>query len=323
MKPNTIKSIRDTFLYQSMNASGAADKIIKTALTKGKMLSANDLEFEVATINRYYKYPLKKAVIDAFTNGDLKAVVIPQAVEERISQAIPFILGGVGNKMVAYAFIDNYAKYNKKDDNYSIDPKKLYAILEGAYMALIIQQSFRVIARSNVACVEGGSIFAHTFVRPLNKIYALNVDKRVFTKMLYLAAKYYLINILGMPFNSDSVQNYAMTICEADSPYIINEVDGAFKEEDYTNINSFITAIQNHAYMISQSLASLTTRDYVYEFTKTYHPSMMFFLEHFTYFMFNVEAVTIGAYLNNQAVLENIVGKSGAKLYSLVAGYQY
>ena len=53
-----------------------------------------------------------------------------------------------------------------------------------------------------------------------------------------------------------------------------------------------------------------------------YQSSSIFALEHLSYFLFMVDSVILGAYLNNQAVLEDVVGKSGAKLYTVISAYQ-
>ena len=66
--PKACKSVRNTFLYESMNKSGYTDKIIKLAISKGVKLLPKDLNFEIATINKYYKFPLKKEVLDAFVD---------------------------------------------------------------------------------------------------------------------------------------------------------------------------------------------------------------------------------------------------------------
>lgn len=316
------KSIRDTFLYNSMNHSKYLDDIISFALSKGKVLTPDDLAFEVNTINKYYKYPLKKAVLDAFAGGGIKPVVLGEGADKRIPASLPFILAKSGSAMISYAFIDNYKSYDAKNETYSIDPKKLYCFLESAYMAMIIQKNFKGIARSNSACADGGEIFAHMFVRVLNKRYALNVDKRAYEKMLCLAAKFFMVNQLGLPSESDTVNNYALKVAEANTPYIMTELDQAFKPEAFADLASFITTIHDNAYLITQSLASLTTRELIEDFVSMYQPAAIFALEHFSYFVFNVDSVCVGAYLNNQAILEDLVGKSGARLYTSIANYQ-
>lgn len=320
---NAIKSVRETFLYDSMNKSGYLDKMVKGAISKGRIVRPDDLMNEVSIINRYYKYPMKKSVLDAFNDGRLKPVVLPPGLVEKVPSSIPFILAANGNQLVAYVFIDNYVN-NKTSESFDIDPKKLYCLLESAYMAMVIQKSFPVISRSNYACTEAASIYAHMFIRVLNKKYALNVDRRAYAKVLYLAAKFFMVNQLGLDPASDTVNNYAIKVSETDSPIMMAELDRSFSNENsFKDLAAFITSLRESSYMITKSLAELSVKEFITDFVSMYHSSAIMSLEHFAYFMFTVDSVILGAYLNNQAILEDIVGKSGAKIYTLIANYQY
>lgn len=315
------KSVRTTFLYESMNKSNYTDKIIRLAISKGRKLAVKDLAFEVATIQKYYKFPMKKQVMDAFEEGLLKPIVFPPGIKEKVPTCLPFMLYASGAKIGAYVFIDNYKSYNKKDDTYSIDPKKLYCLLESAYMGIIIQKHFSAVSKATYLCSEGSDIFAHIFIRVLNRKYALNIDQRAYAKVLYLAAKFFLINVLGM--NDDDVTNgYALKVAKGSTDIMMREVDMKFAEANaYESIYTFIEAIRENSHMLSQSLAELTTREFITDFVAMYHASSLFALEHLSYFMFLISSVVTGAYLHNQAVLEEIVGKSGAKLYTQLSVY--
>ena len=319
--PKPIKSIRDTFLYGSMNKGSYLDKIIKNAISKAKILKPDDLTFEVNTINKYYKFGMRKAIMDKFEAGILKPVVLPPGVNERIPASVPFMLYG-STEIGAYVFIDNHAQYNKTTDTYSIDPKKLYCLLESAYIATLVQKNARVLSINNTMASEGSAIFAHMFIRVLNKKYALNVDRRAYAKVLFLAAKFFMLNVLGMK-DSESVTNYALKASDADNPMMMKELEQRFDDANASkDIAAFVRFIKENAYMISQSLAELTLRDYLTDFVNIYQSSTIFALEHLSYFLFVVDSVILGAYLNNQAVLEDVVGKSGAKLYTVISTYQ-
>ena len=109
-------------------------------------------------------FPLKKDILEAVKDGLLKMVVFPKGVEEKIPSSLPFLLTPVQNRIGAYVFIDNIKSYNEKENTYSADPKKLYCLLESAYLAIIFQKNQTVISRSSVACSEGGSIYANMFI---------------------------------------------------------------------------------------------------------------------------------------------------------------
>ena len=101
----TAKSIRDTFLYKSMNKSGYTDKTISTAIKKGIVLTPSDLTYEVNTISKIYKYADKEDVLKAYIEGVLKPIVLPQGLNERMTNSIPFMLGMNGRQLIAYVCI--------------------------------------------------------------------------------------------------------------------------------------------------------------------------------------------------------------------------
>ena len=323
MAVKTAKSVRTTYLYGSMNKGDYFDKSLKSIISKGKVLKPSDLQYEISTINKYYKFSMKKAVLTAYENGVIKPIVLPVGSNEKVSASVPFLLFNNGGAVGAYAFIDNYVQYAKATETYSIDPRKFYCLLESAYIAILIQKNYAVFARSAVLASEGAGVYAHMFVRILNRKYALNVDRRAYSKVLFLAAKFFMINLLGMDHGSEAVFNYALKVSEADSAMTVKELDVRFDEaEAYGDINKFIGFLRTNAYMINQGLAELTVRDYLTDYVNMYQSTSIFALEHFSYFMFLVDSVVLGAYLNNQAVLEDIVGKSGAKIYTQIAQYQ-
>ena len=55
---NSLKSMKDTFLYKSMDKNGNyLTKMITTAMSKGRVLKYDELLYEVTNINKDFKYP--------------------------------------------------------------------------------------------------------------------------------------------------------------------------------------------------------------------------------------------------------------------------
>jgi len=151
------------------------------------------------------------------------------------------------------------------------------------------------------------------FTRVLNKKYALNIDKSRMHKVILLSSKFYLINILGL--NDDEVTfNYAYKNCAHGNRYILEETNDLLTLEDYATLETFINALARPA--LGLKLKDLSVRNYLESFINMYESSALLSLESFPYFLYNVISVTNGAYINNQYVLEDVVGTSGIKLYN-------
>lgn len=321
MEQRTLPKITDTYLYTMINKSGSLENILKQFLSKSVVATQEQLYDEYASIRRYFKYPLVTTILEEVNEGGIEPRFLPEVLRNdfKIPIFLPFLLVSAGgSKVRPIAVIDNYITRDKGNDSLTIDPKKLYVLLEGAYIASKIHKNFHKLNNTTLY-THGCSLFAHMFARVLNKKFALNVEKTAFAKVIYIAAKYYFINILRMP-DSDMVQNYAMK--EANISVIaVKEVDEAFTEEHFQNIGEFITRLNEVSYLFTHGLRQLTVRNYIDGFIEMYGSSSIFALEHFSYFIFNIFSAVNGGFLNNQYAFDDILGTSGDKLYAYIVNF--
>lgn len=308
-----VKSLESAFIYQQLNQGNGIATSIGKILTEGTRLTKEHLEEAFLIINKNFKFPLKYNVMDAVTSGDIIMMYSPNGV--RIPTCLPFFLTRDGNgKVVAVVAVDLYGRMNKEGDNVSIDPKKLYTILESALLALTYYHHGNEMSRRNVIITSGSSIYANMFTRVLNKKYALNVDRIKMHKVLLLASKFYMINVLGMK-DSEMVFNYAFRNCPSGNHMILSEVNEMVPAESFTNLASFIQALTKPE--LGLKMTDLTVRGYMESFINMFDASALLALEMFPYFMYNINSVNNGAYLNRQYIFEDIVGdKHGPKLYT-------
>lgn len=323
-EPVKIKSVRDTYLYSQINKNGQFDANIKVLLSKGLTPTEKQLERQLSTINSYYKFVLKTNVLDAVKNGTVVPMLFPKGIsaQHKIPTCLPFILVPNGSGDIrAVAIIDNYATMDKDSGLVEMDTLKLYTMLESAYIARAIQIGYRRIRSNTMMYKSGASIYAHMFTRLLNKRYALNVNRSGYDKVIYLASKFFLINILQMP-NSSMVDNYAMSGAKDIDKMSISRVEEAVMSSSegkaYDNISTFIKAIAGTGHLITNGIQSLEVREYMTDFIRMYGNSALFGLEHLSYLVFNVFSTMNGAFLNNQYAFKDIIGKSGSELYGYI-----
>ena len=322
-KPLKIKSVRDTYLYSQINKNGNFDENIKTLLSKGIAPTEKQLERQLSTINSYYKFSLKNAVLDAFKNGEIQAMMFPKGItaQHKIPTCLPFILVPTNGGVKGIAIIDNYATMDKDSGPVDIDTQKFYTFLETAYIARAIQLGFRHIRSHTSMYVNGSSIYSHMFTRLLNKKYALNVNKTGYQKIIYLASKFYMINLLQLP-DGDMVNNYAMRGAKDIDKMTISRLEEQVLSQSnghaYDDIAQFIKAIASCGYMVTSGLNKLEVREYMTDFIRMYGNSALFGLEHLSYFIFNIVSTMNSAFLNNQYAFKDIIGKSGSDLYGYI-----
>lgn len=306
-----LKSLEKTFIYNHLNRSNGLTQNIAGLLSNGTVMTKENLEEAFMVILKNFKFPLKYKVLEAFNAGE---IVLMHSPNTKLPTCLPFVLTkNSDGKVIAVVSVDIYGAINKENGNVTIDPKKLYCMMESAYLARICYFHDKQLATRSVIISGGSNIYSAMFTRVLNKKYALNIDKTKLHKVLLLSSKFYMINILGLPDN-DLVFNYAVKNCPNGNLYSLQETNEILKEKDYETLNDFINALKNPA--LGLNFKDLTTRNYLESFINMYDSSNLLSLESFPYFMYNILSVTNGAYINNQYILEDMVGNIGAKMYN-------
>jgi len=305
-----LKSLNTTFIYNNLNKSNAITDNIAGLLSKGRIITTKELEEPLMVIMKNFKFPLKFKIMEAIEAGNIQ---MRYAIGTRLPTCLPFFLINEKNNIVSVVSIDIYGTYDEENDSVKIDPKKLYCMLEGAYLArLAYMKQDKLVIRSTI--LSGGSeIYSSMFTRVLNKKYSLNIDKSKMHKVIFLASKFYLINILGL-VDSDIVFNYAFKNCPNGNLYSLKEVNEIVDSSAFTNLESFITCLKSPE--LGLGFKDLTVRGYLEAFINMYESSNLLSLECFPYFLYNVVSVTNGGYINNQYILEGIVGNTGSKIYN-------
>ena len=306
-----LKSLEKTFIYTHLNKSNGMTNNIAGLLSNGITLTEKNLEEPLMIIMKNFKFPLKYKVMEDFKSGN---IILKYGTNTKLPTALPFFLTkNSEGRVVAVVSVDIYGTMNKETGDVSIDAKKLYCMMEAAYLSKVCFFHDKQLSARNVLLTYGSNIYSAMFTRVLNKKYALNLDKTKLHKVLLLSSKFYLINILGLP-DSDLVFNYAIKNCPNGNLYSLEEANDALSMKDYENLETFIKALTKP--QLGLNFKDLTVRNYLEAFINMYDASNLLSLEAFPYFIYNIISVTNGAYINNQYVLEDIVGSGGAKIYN-------
>jgi hypothetical protein len=250
--------------------------------------------------------------MDEVERGDILLLFSPSTV--RVPTCMPFFLTkNSSGKVVAVVLVDMYGKMDPESKVVNIDAKKLYCMIEAAYLAKVYFNNSNEIMKRNVLITDGAAIYSNMFTRVLNKKYALNIDKSKLQKVLFLSSKFYLINILGLQ-DSEMTTNYALRNVKNSNPIIIRELNNLVETEDFKDLSSFLKLLAKPE--LGLGMGDLSVRSYLEQFINMYDASALLALEHFAYFMYNVISVTNGAYINNQYILEDIIDRHGARMYA-------
>lgn len=305
-----MKTLQQSSVFNSLNMNNRVTTIIGEILDKGDTVKPSELEQAFVTM-KMYKYPLRPAVIEAVNSGRIVMKFPPPNL--KLTRAMPFFLNkGPDNVVRAIIMLDHYGTRDR-DGMYNVDAKKLYTILESAYLSIVYTNSYKSIPSKTGIIKHGSVIYANMFARVLSRKYALSTDKIKLHKVQFLASKFFLLNVLGAK-DSESITNYALANCVGGNAIILREVNEIVEEKDYINLETFILALKKPELNLNFG-DSLTTRSFIEQYILMYDQSALLALEMFPYFTMTVNAVTNGAYINNQLILEDIVDKVGVKYY--------
>lgn len=309
------KTSDKSYIFNMLNKDSRINNSIKDMIQKGKPVEPAQIEEQLMIINKRFKMPLKNKVLEAYKQGKIKLMLTPEG-STQLPSAMPFFLMKSGGQIIAVVVADIFGNVLQTGD-LSIDAKKLYVLMESAYMALeYTAYADRYNTNGNIINY-GAKIYANMFIKPINRKYNINVDRVKSQKILFMAAKFYLINILGMNItNEEMINNIAKKAAKVNNPLLIDDVVNDVDIMSYRDINSFITMIANSD--LNLGLEKMNIRGYLESYMQMYGGSALLALELFPYLMFNISSALQGGFLNNQYMFEDIIEKDGVRMYNVL-----
>lgn len=274
-----------------------------------KILTQQELEEQFLMIKNYINSPLKSKIMNELNQGTMRLIYS----QNTGLSYLPFIMRGdrnTGRVQCVDIVVSSYGNM-KENGTINMEYRKLYTLMESAYLAKNFLLKYDRYRNNNTLVVQGATLYANMFAKPLNKRYNINVDRERENKVLFLAAKFYLKNVLGLQ-NEEVIFNNALKACKGANPIILQEVNSIIDEEAYNNITSFIDALKSD--LLHLGLNDLQVRGYLDTFIQLYGQSTIFALELMPYFIFVGNAALNSMGLVNNYNLEAIMEKGMAKI---------
>lgn len=301
------KTLNDTFIFNHY------DKNLKSNIIKfidsADEVSYDEISDYIYEIDKRFTFSLKPQIL-----ADLKAgkvtPIYNNSASLRIPSSIPSILTIKNGKIRCFVNLNNYATKDR-EGKIVIDTNKLFVLLQSGEVYALTYQYFPSIQRDSGIINYGSEIYSKLFTNILNKKFAINLDENKHSQVIFLASKFFLLNLLGKE-PSEEVDNYALKNCRVNSPYVINAVNKSITIKEYNGLETFIEALSKNI----KGLEKLTVRGYLDNFVNAYGPSTLLSLEFLPFFFNTVFSVIIGAFVNQQYVLENLFGNTADKLYN-------
>ena len=292
------KTLNKAYLY---NRYPDYEKLLYTFLMTGEEVKKKDPAFEDI---RYEvkKRQISNALINVLDSSKvillMPAKPLPRAFKVFVAKDIK------GDKQLK-VFIDCSNLIVFKNGVYTCNNVDiLIAHLVNAMTSLIYHMDERRIGNSNALTESGADCFAKLFTHIIDYVYKISIMSSVKSKCMYLAAMYYMTNILGKENDSSSVKAIAKKLSGI-SAREEEILEMQMKSDTFLNIKFFVESL-NDILKLNGVTLDIVVEKWMY----LYSPTTIMGLELFPNFSAMITDAYVGCYINNQKTIEKITGRS-------------
>lgn len=302
---NNLRSINNTYLFKLYDKTLDLNGLIMKLMTdrNTKILDNEELGEYTSMYEKRYTFPLKSTTMEFYNNKYIKLIYNPTNI--RLPNTIPCFLINNGKRVDCIVNTSNFLSVNR-NNNYNIDAKILYSLMNAGTILSLCYQKFRLIKNKTSILKTGSYIYSTLFTKVINKNFSLAVTPGKTDLITCLSSLFFLINLLGRDEENLEKINirYALDNCKRSSDIYVSSILDKFEIEDFKDLDTFIKAIGENV----PGLESISTRSFTEQYVTSYGPNMLMSLEFLPTFVANCAYIMIGSYLNNQHTIENLVG---------------
>lgn len=296
------KTYAGTYLYRQYHEY---EQKILTFLMKGTEIDRytddfDDIRYEVK--KRQVSNSLVKIL-------DSKSVVLIVGTEPMSKAFKVFcakdVKGPRKDKMKVFIDCTNIIKVDPNSGKYTCTGNNIDILISYLVSAMHTYiyyiDEFRL-TNNNKIMSTGAQVFASLFTHVVDYVCKISSMPSVKAKCLYLTSLYYLANVIGKDYNTESCRKIAKKISGL-SDRDAGIVDLQIKSESMMNIKMFVEMLSDVLHIPKLTLDVILER-----WMTIYGTGTVFALEMFPAFATMITDAYVGAYLNNQKSIEKITG---------------
>lgn len=296
------KTYAGTYLYRQYHEY---EQKILTFLMKGTEIDRytddfDDIRYEVK--KRQVSNSLVKIL-------DSKSVVLVVGTEPMSKAFKVFcakdVKGPRKDKMKVFIDCTNIIKVDPNSGKYTCTGNNIDILISYLVSAMHTYiyyiDEFRL-TNNNKIMSTGAQVFASLFTHVVDYVCKISSMPSVKAKCLYLTSLYYLANVIGKDYNTESCRKIAKKISGL-SDRDAGIVDLQIKSESMMNIKMFVEMLSDVLHIPKLTLDVILER-----WMTIYGTGTVFALEMFPAFATMITDAYVGAYLNNQKSIEKITG---------------
>ena len=292
-------SLSDSYMCGELNNSSSITLKIANAIKTGVILDGSYIQEQTIQCKRSRISPLVDKVFEAFDNH---AILLVYNKQVRVSTAIPFVVMQVKGVTSAYIFISDFSSISKDGSALTIDMKKLYTLMESAYIAREYYTTPQKFQKSGALLKLMASIYSGMGLRIYNREYALSLDKNVYDSVNYSLSRFYLEIMMDIK-NESLAHAYAVGTCLNPSQQNLQITESAYTDAQIKNIKELV----NFTSTLSLKMENLNFRYYFERWITSFGTSACLAIDAVPYMFYIVINVLLGGFLINVQTLSDMV----------------
>lgn len=299
------KTYAGTYLYNQYNEY---ERKIFEFIMKGTEIDKDTDAFDDI------KYEIKKRQISNSLVNVLnsKDVILVSNPDEPLPKSFKVICakdlkGKNHNKKKVFIDVSNIIKKDENTGRYLCsrqDIDTLISYLVSAMHTMIYYTDENRIINNSKIISTGAQAFSSLLTNTIDYVCKISTMPSLKSKCIYMCVLYYIGNILGKDYNSDSSRKIAKKISGI-SDREASVVDVQLERNTMMNIKFFVEALSSVLHLTKLTLDVIVER-----WMTMYGTGTVFGLEMFTDFANMLTNCYVGAYLNNQKMIEKVAGTS-------------
>ena len=312
-----MKRLTDSFIFSLQ--SDATNNKVKNSILNLKLdsvqLSIEQVERQLDILKRKFKYVSTLPIINYTLNGSIIPIY---SKSEELIENISSIMSWPVQIGTEISCIANFAPFRDivldNENNLEGDSRLIFSILQSSLLNLIVINNWKGICNNYTLLKDMASAYAKMLNKVLDKMFSIKSDEKVFQRLAYLNAIFFLHNIMQID-KIDTIQSIASSVIEknADKNYIVNSIDIDFK--NFEDIRTYLLYIKDLEGMLSQ----LQFRSVVFNWINTYSNSATLALDYLPAFLWSIGGAYVSSRINNSFMIESLLkGKEEKIITSLV-----
>lgn len=302
----TEASLSESSLYRRFNSVNARlTAIVLKAIKQSTEIDRSVIEEQILQIERTRLSNLVENVLHAFDNKELVLVYAPSV---KIPNILPFIvIKTPSGASRAYVFVSNYGTMSRTPDGtdfLNVTMKDLYALMEGAYIALRYAQNPIPIQKKLGLMKTCTDLYTTILMNLLNGSHALSMDPSTYDKVSFAVAKFFLERV-WMSTNDEINFSYAKGANPTARGANILELQTLNDDYDAANIETIIDLV-SFLQKITPRLETLSIQYFCDSYIRMYKPASTFGLEVLPYFLFMITSSLIGSFIVRADIITDV-----------------